>query len=143
MNRRIFGLATLALSAALAACRGTPDETRIREAIAAMEAAVEQHQPREFMAYVADDFTGGNGQYDRKAVQDTLRALLLRNEKIVIVLGSIDVQLQGTRATARVDATLTGGEGWLPDRGAVYAFTTGWKRDGSQWRCISANWEQK
>lgn len=137
--RRVFALLALLLFAA--GCSRTPDETQIREAIAAMEHAVEQRQPREFMAFVAEDFTGSEGSLDRAGMHNLLRAQLLGNQDIGVLLGPIEVTLTGERAVAKVSATLTGGSGgWLPERGAVYEFDTGWKKVGGEWRCISANW---
>lgn len=129
--------------AVLSGCSRTPEEQRIREAIAEMQKAVETREPRTFMRHVADDFTGNAGAVDRDGVHNLLRAQFLRNERIGVTLGPIDVERTGTRATATVTATLTGGSGgWLPERGALYRFTTGWKDDGGDWRCISAEWEQ-
>lgn len=123
-------------------CSLTPEEVRIREAIAAMEQAVESREPRSFMAYVADDFNGNAGAVDRVGVHNLLRAQFLRNESIGIVLGPITVERAGERATAKFTATLTGGDGgWLPKEGAVYEFTTGWKNDGGEWRCNNAEWK--
>lgn len=142
---RLFsrGLAVLALLLA-AACARTPEEQRIREAIAAMRKAVEAREPRTFMRYVADDFTGSKGSVDRAQLHNLMRAQFLRNEAVGVTLGPIDVALFDKRATATVTATLTGGsgEGWLPERGGAYRFTTGWKDVGGEWRCISAEWEQ-
>lgn len=140
---RLFsrGLGVLALIL-LAACSRTPEEQRIREAIAAMQKAVEAREPRTFMKYVADDFTGSKGSVDRTQLHNLMRAQFLRNEAVGVTLGPIDVELVGKRATATVTATLTGGSGgWLPERGGAYRFTTGWKDDGGTWRCISAEWE--
>lgn len=137
--RRVFAL--FALLFLVAGCSRTPDETLIREAITAMENAVEQRQPREFMTFVAEDFTGGEGGLDRNGLHNLLRAQILGNQAISVLLGPIDITLTGERATAKVSATLTGGSGgWIPERGAVYDFDTGWKKVGGEWRCISANW---
>jgi ketosteroid isomerase-like protein len=128
----------------LAACRHTPDEQRIREAVVAMQAAVEARDPRAFMRYVSDDFTGNDGQADRDGLHNLLRAQVLRNESVGVTLGPIDVDLQGDRATVHVTATLTGGSGGLlPERGSIYSITSGWKREGSEWKCFNAKWEQK
>jgi ketosteroid isomerase-like protein len=128
----------------LGACSHTPDEQRIRNAIAAMQQAVEAHQPRDFMNYVSADFTGEDGTVDRQGLANILRAEVLRNDVVGVTLGRIDIQMQGSRATVHVTATLTGGSGGLlPEHGAIYAITSGWKRDGNDWRCYNASWEQK
>ena len=128
----------------LTACTRTPDEQRIRNAITAMQQAVEAHQPRDFMAYVSPDFTGEDGTVDRAALANILRFQVLRDDKVGVTLGPIDVELQGDRATVHVVATLTGGSGGLlPEHGAIYSITSGWKRDSKDWRCYNASWEQK
>jgi hypothetical protein len=41
-------------------------------------------------------------------------------------------------------ATFTGGSGGLlPERGSIYSITSWWKRQGRDWICYSAHWEQK
>ena len=128
---------------AMAACHSTPDEQRIRDAMTAMQKAVEAHDPRGFMSYVSADFTGNDGQVDRDGLHNLLRAEVLRNESVGVTLGPIDVDLQGDRATAHVVATLTGGSGGLlPERGSIYSIASGWKREGGEWKCFNAKWEQ-
>lgn len=130
--------------ALLVACHRTPDEQRIRESIAVMQRSVEAGQPHDFMSYVTKDFTGNAGALDRDGLMNILRVEVLRNEKAGVALGPIDVDLQGDRATVHVTATLTGGAGGLlPDRASVYAITSGWRREGSDWRCYNAAWEQR
>jgi hypothetical protein len=133
----------------LSACAHTPDEQRIREAMAAMQQAMEARQLRDFLAYVDTDFAGNSGSVsdgsvDRATLANILRAEVLRNDRIGVSLGPIDVEIQGNRATAHVVATLTGGSGGLlPERGAMYSIVSGWKTDGRSWRCYNASWTQQ
>jgi ketosteroid isomerase-like protein len=137
-------LLVLLVFSLLAACSRTPDDERIRQTIAAMQQAMEQREPRTFMAHVADDFVGRSADFDRNALHNLLRAEVLRNDDIGVMLGPIDVDVQGDRASVRVTATFTGGSGGLlPEHGAIYAIDSGWRKEGSQWRCINARWEQK
>lgn len=134
----------IAVLLTLAACRHAPDEQRIREAVTAMQAAMEARDPRGFMLHVGTDFTGNDGQVDRGGLHNLLRAEVFRNESVGVTLGPIDVDLHGDRATVQVTATLTGGSGGLlPERGSIYSITSGWKREGSEWKCINAAWQQK
>jgi ketosteroid isomerase-like protein len=128
----------------LAGCHRTPDEQRIRDAVAAMQAAVEARDPRGFMRHVSADFTGNDGQADRDGLHNLLRAQVLRNESVGVTLGPIDVDLQGDRATVGVTVTLTGGSGGLlPEHGSIYSIVSGWKREGGEWKCFNAAWKQK
>ena len=134
---------TLAMLA-IAGCHRTPDEQRIRDTVVAMQAALEARDPRSFIGHVSADFTGNEGQVDRDGLHNLLRAQVLRNESIGVTLGPIDVELQGDRATVHATATFTGGSGgWLPERGSIYSITSGWKREGPDWKCYNANWQQK
>jgi ketosteroid isomerase-like protein len=134
----------LLMAILLAGCSRTPEEQRIRNAITAMQKAVQAHQPRDFMTYVSADFAGEDGTVDREGLANILRIQVLRNDEVGVILGPIDIQMQGSRATVHVTATVTGGSGGLlPEHGAIYAITSGWKKDGSDWRCYNASWEQK
>ena len=108
-----------------------------------MQAAVESRSPRDFLRFVTADFTGNENAVDRDALGNLLRVEILRNEQVGVTLGPIEIDLQGDRATVHVTATLTGGKGGLiPERGAIYSITSGWRREGRDWRCYTASWEQ-
>ena len=129
---------------AMAGCSRTPDDQRIRASIKAMQEAIEGHSPRDFLAFVTPDFTGNDNSIDRDGLGNLLRVEVLRNDVVGVGLGPIDVELDGDRATVNVVATITGGKGGLfPEHGAIYSITSGWRRDGKEWRCYAATWEQK
>lgn len=137
-------LLALALLASLTACSRKPDEQRIRDAITAMQQAMEQRDPRAFMRHVSSDFIGNDATMDRDALHNLLRAEVLRNDDIGVTLGPIDIDLGGGRATAKLTATFTGGAGGLlPERGSIYTFTSGWKKEDGEWRCFSARWKRQ
>jgi len=109
-----------------------------------MQQAMESRDPRAFMAHVSDDFIGNDADFDRNALGNLLRMEVLRNDSIGATLGPIDIEMQGDRARAQVLVTLTGGSGnLLPERGSIYAITSSWKRQGSEWRCYSATWKRE
>jgi hypothetical protein len=145
-NRRMRPIALCAVFAIVlaCACSRTPDEQRIRTAIEAMQQAAEQRNPRGFMAYVSDDFVGNDADFDRNALANLLRVQVFHNDQVGVTLGPIEIELQDGRATAHVMATLTGGSGGLlPESGAIYSITSSWKRNGRDWICYSARWQQK
>ena len=134
----------LTVVAITAGCARTPDEQRIRENMAAMQQALEAHQPKAFMAHISDDFIGKDAAFDRAELANLLRVEVLRNDQIGIVLGPIDVEIDGDRATAKVTATFTGGSGGLlPEHGSIYSIASSWKRAGRDWNCYSARWQQE
>ena len=141
---RLIVACLVVLLPVLCACSRSSDEERIRQAMAAMQQAMQERSPRAFMAHVGDDFVGNEAVFDKTALFNLLRVEVLRNDSVGVMLGPIDIELQGDRATAHVVATVTGGSGGLlPEHGAVYDITSGWKRQGREWVCISGRWEQK
>lgn len=137
-------LLAVCLAAIVAACARVPDEQRIRADIATMQHAVENHDLHGFMDHVSRDFTGNEGTFDHDGLANLLRLEVLRNDQVGVTLGPIDVEMQDNRATVSLTATLTGGPGSLiPDHLVIYTIRSGWKKEGSQWRCFNASWEQK
>jgi len=137
-------LILIALVVLLVACSRTSDEQRIREAMAAMQQAMEARDPRAFMSHITEDFVGNEAEVDRNALANLLRIEVLRNDRIGVTLGPIEIDMQGDRAKAQVLATFTGGSGGLlPEHGSVYAITSSWKHQGGEWRCYNARWKQQ
>jgi len=122
------------------------DEARIEQALVTMTEALEQGDISDFMAPVADDFVAVNGRLDRRAL-----GLLVRRERLAreaIRIQRLDTRIEifvnddkNPRAVATFRALATGGTGLLPDEGRFWRVETGWRRDGSDWRLISAEWQ--
>lgn len=124
-------------------CAHPSDEERIRSAIEAMKSAAEARQPAGVLAEVADDFTGNGGELDRDALGRFLKIQFLRNETVGVGLGPITVDVDGNRATAKFDVTLSdGSRRWLPAGRETRSAVTGWRREGSRWLCYNATWAE-
>lgn len=124
----------------LAACHRTPPEQALRDTIAKMQAAGEARDVDALFEPIAEDFAGSEGM-DRKAFRRYLTLMSMQNKRVGVGLGPIEVKLFGDRATATFNATITGGQGFLPEQAQVYAIETGWRRDGDEWKLISATWK--
>ncbi len=132
----------LLLCLACAACARQPDEEAIRERIGQMAGAAEAQDASDVMDGIATDFIG-NGEIDRAQLANLVRAQLLAGNAIGVDLGAIEVEVQGERAIARFQATLTDGSGrWIPDRRASLDFETGWRRESGDWVCYNAAWSR-
>lgn len=133
-------LASFALS--LVACSRPPDEQRLRETVQAMETAVVERSPGDFMQHVAADFIG-SGSVDRAALHNLLRAQLIRNASIGVTRSPLDIELQLPRATVRFNVVLTGGSGgMIPERAQGYDITSGWRLDeDGEWVLFLAEWK--
>lgn len=128
---------------AVAGCRHTPDETRVREAIASAEQAAEQADASGVVEPLSEDFDGNGGRLERKDIANLIRVARLRGEHVGAALGPITVEQRGERLVADFTVTLTRGSRLLPDAAGVYEVETAWRKEGGEWRCYSATWKRQ
>lgn len=124
----------------VAGCRHPPDETQVRAAIASATQATTRGDAGVLGDAFTDDFDGNHGELDQRAVRRMVAALALRGEHIGVTTGPISVERRGDRMLATFTVTLTSGGRVLPDQLGVYRVASGWRRDGSRWRCYTATW---
>ena len=138
-----FSLGLAVLFVALAGCRHTLDETRVREAIASVEQAAERADAGGVVEPLSEDFDGNGGRLERKDLANLIRLARLRGEHVGVTLGPISVERRGERLVASFTASLTQGSRLLPDAAGVYQVETAWRREGDEWRCYSATWKRQ
>jgi hypothetical protein len=139
-SRLFTAMALLSLLAA--ACSRPPDAQAIQTALEAMAEAANAGRADAVLEHVAGDFTGNQGAYDREAVARLVRAQLLARS-VSVRMGAVAVEPAGDRATARFELHVRDDSGrWLLERSATFAFVTGWRREGGDWRCVNAVWSR-
>lgn len=129
---------------ALAACHHASAEQQVRQAIESAAAAARADDPSEVLAVVSDDFTGNDGDLDRRGLHRLLALRALRQDRTGILLGPISFERKGDRIVARFKLVLTGGKpgDLLPDQSSIRTMTTAWRREDGKWRCYSAMWSR-
>ncbi|NID14019.1 nuclear transport factor 2 family protein [Luteibacter yeojuensis] len=130
------------LLASLSACRHAPDEDRVREAIAAIAEAAEAGKAGDTVEALTEDFEGNAGALDRRGLANLVRLYALRGQTVHVLMGPTEVTPRGDRMVATFTVTLTAGAGVLPDNAGAYEVETGWRKDGSEWRCFTATWKR-
>ena len=127
---------------ALAACHRTPAERQITQAIETAVGAARTNDASGVLATVSDDFTGNNGDLDRRGLRQLLAVRAFRQDKSGVLIGPVVFEHKGDRVIAKFNLVLTGGKpgDLLPEQSAIYAMTTAWRREGGRWRCYSAEW---
>lgn len=135
-------LAALALLVlALPACRRTPDEAQVREAIAAVVQAAEAGSASGVGKPLSEDFDGNAGTLDRRQLVDMVRLLALRGERIGVTMGPVSIERRGERMVASFTVTLSSGGKLLPDQLGLYQVESAWREEHGAWRCYSATWK--
>jgi ketosteroid isomerase-like protein len=143
--RRVLFAAAMLAALALAACHRAPAEQQIRQAIESAASAARANDTGALLAIVSDDFSGNDGELDRHGLRQLLAVRALRQDKTGVLIGPVSFDHAGDRIIAKFNLVLTGGKpgDLLPDRSAIYAMTTAWRREGNHWRCYNARWESK
>lgn len=141
-SRLPFTLLLLLAQFGLFSCSREPPEQALRSTIAGMQAAAEAHDTDALFEPIAEDFAGSEGM-DRQAFRRYVTLTGMRNQKVGVQLGPLDVKLFDQRATVSFTAALSGGANWLPERAQVYQVDTGWRLEDGEWKLISAKWEPK
>ena len=141
---RIFGRLAVLTVVLAAACAKPPAEQQLRDTISGMGEAIEAGDVGDFLKGVAVDFSGNEGQYDRRQLHAMLRGITMRHRDIGVALGPLDVTMHGDdRAVVKVNAVVTGQSGGLtPDASRRIHIDSGWRLDNGEWRCISASWQE-
>lgn len=132
----------LSLAPILGGCAREAPEQALRDTIAAMQAAAEARDTDALFEPIAEDFAASEGM-DRQGFRRYVTVMSLRNARVSVSLGPIDVKLFGDRATADFTAAVSGGAGLLPENAQVYDVSTGWRMADGEWQLISAKWTPK
>lgn len=116
-------------------------EQRVIAKIRDMEARIEAGERRAFLAHIAEGFKGRNGTMNREQVRAMVLLQLNRHKQLQAQLFPIRVAETGkSSASASFRALVSGGPGWIPDKGQLLEFDTGWVLVDDEWLLDSANW---
>ncbi|MEO8747793.1 MAG: hypothetical protein ABI379_09105 [Rhodanobacter sp.] len=126
----------------ISACRRTPDEIQVRQAIASGVRAAEEANAGGVVAILTDDFDGNAGALDRRALSAMVRVFALRGESLKANLGPISIERRGQRLVASFSLTLRAGGRLLPEQMGVYQVESAWRNEDGRWRCYNATWKQ-
>jgi hypothetical protein len=117
-------------------------EQQIIEVIREMEENGEASRRVAFMERVHIEFTGQRGQMLRDDFQRFMFLQWNRNQRLEARLFPIRVTDDGNdQASAGFKVLVTGGRGYIPERGQVYEVFTIWQRQDGDWQLFRADWE--
>ena len=146
--RRCLALGALVLI--LAACGSEPDspETRVREMVDAMQAAVERRSVQDAAALLASDYRDARHASKREAVA-TLFAYLRRNRQIHLftLIDDLEVAAGRQAATASVLVAMAGVpleslETVISLRADLYRFEMTLVQEGDDWVIGESSWQR-
>lgn len=144
LNLFAAGLVVMVL---LGACGNAPSvEQQIIASLESMEEAAETGKPMDFMGHVAKGFKGQQGTLERAEFQRYMLLQMSENRRLYANFFPIKVvgipELVGEpEASASFRLLVTGGNGFLPERGQLFDVQTEWIREGGDWLLFRADWE--
>ncbi|WP_240601778.1 hypothetical protein [Oleiagrimonas sp. MCCC 1A03011] len=130
------------LLALLSACHRSPPEQQVRAAILQAVEAARSRDAGALDDLLTPDFVMPDSRFDRRRLLGLLRVARLRNEKVSVLLGPVDVEMRGERIVATFTVTLGGGGRLIPERLGVYRVESAWREEGGDWLCYSARWKR-
>ena len=117
-------------------------EQQIINTIEQMEIHFEAGESRAFVGYLTDDFKAPGAGMNRDQIRAFLILQLKRYKELDARILSIQVnEREPGKATAKFNALVTGGPGWIPENGQLYAFETFWRLESGDWLLEAAYWE--
>lgn len=124
---------------------GCKDERTIEQQIIAVIGEMEENGEAgnrgAFMGRVHADFAGQSGGMTRDDFQRYMYIQWNQNSRLHAQLFPITVTEDwNEQASARFKVLVTGGRGFLPERGQVFDVFTIWQREDGDWFLFRADW---
>ncbi|RLT92997.1 nuclear transport factor 2 family protein [Ketobacter sp.] len=137
----ICGLLVTLLSSLLACSPPDSAEQIIAEHIATLETAIEEKDPDPVLALIHDNFSTRTG-VDKLWVKRTMAFYMLKHANIAILTSGLHIEVLDDTATARLTAVVSGGQGLIPEQGALYQIETEWRLHEGDWQLIYGDWRR-
>lgn len=137
-----FSLYLIWVTLLISGCEKTPTVEAIRTHIDAMVDGIERKKPDDVLAYMHDDFSTPDGQ-DKQWAKRLMLFHMMRQHSINIVTSQLNITEQDEfSADAQFHVLLTGGEGLIPQQGALYQVNSQWRLQNGNWLLIHASWSK-
>ncbi|MDH4163051.1 MAG: hypothetical protein OEW15_10235 [Nitrospirota bacterium] len=130
----------------LSGCTRETEEGKIKKVISSIQAAAESKRILAVLEHLSKDYRDPQGN-DYEGIKGLLSFYFFKHQAVHVYIPAIDIAVTGYTATAAFDAVLTGrpadGSGGtiIPESLGVYRFDVSLKREGDQWKVLSAKWE--
>lgn len=126
----------------LPGCSEPPsDDTRLRQAIAAMEKAAEAKAIRPILAFLADDFLG-NKVYRKANIGGMLLLHFRQNQHIHVYVHIVKMEVKGETAKLQCQVVLAGrDEKIIPKQARILVIDSDWQKRDGEWKVVRASWQ--
>jgi hypothetical protein len=132
----------------IAACTRATEEDRIEKIVTTVQTAAEEKKVLSIQEHISRSYRDPRG-HDYEGIKGLLAFYFFRHKTVSVYLSGLEATVSGPDATARFQALLTakGIDGEeasiiLPDALGAYHFEVEFRKEGTEWKIVSANWER-
>ncbi|MEE9912984.1 MAG: hypothetical protein K4571_14825 [Deltaproteobacteria bacterium] len=135
------------LAAVVLGCHKETEEDRVRKVIGDIQAAGEEKNIRKIMNNLSKTYSDPRG-FNYEGIHGLLVGYFFRYPKVTIYLNGLAVSVEETSARAVFQTVLTSGEktgsvtDLIPQSLGAWDFDVSLKKEGKDWKVVSAKWEQ-
>lgn len=124
-------------------CHRTSAEQQVRDAVGRAAQAARDRDAGALDDLLSEDLATPGHDLDRARLLGLLRLARLRDERVSVLMGPVEIEPRGARMLARFTVTLGGGGRLIPEHLGVYRVESAWRREDGDWRCYSASWKRR
>lgn len=143
--KQLFLIACVAfLLAAAAGCAKDTEQDKVKKVITGIQQAAEEKDVRDILANLSKTYRDPQGN-DHDAIKGLLLGYFFRHQAVHVYIPDIAVSVEGDAAKADFQAVLTGNPssgGPVPESLGVHVFAVKLKKEGTEWKVVSATWNQ-
>lgn len=147
MRKTLTVLVCLNLILLAAGCRRSTEEDRVKAVITTIQKAAEEKDIGEVLEHLSKTYRDPQG-HDYNGIKGLLLMYFYRHQRVSIYIPGIEAIVTEASARAVFEAVLTGAgtpesrPGMLPEALGVYSFDLTLKKEGKDWKVLSAAWQR-
>jgi len=148
MKNLISMFLVIAALAQIISCTRETEEDKVKQVVIAVQKAAEEKKIKAIQEHLSRSYRDPQG-HDYDGIKGLLAFYFFRHRTVAVYISGLETSVNGPEATARFQALLTakGIDGeeagiLLPDALGAYRFDVSFRKEGKDWKVISATWQR-
>jgi hypothetical protein len=147
MRKTLTILVCLNLIILATGCRTETEEDRVKTVITKIRKAAEEKDTGDVLQHLSRTYRDPQ-DHDYNGIKGLLLMYFYRHQRVAVYIPGIEVTVTDASARAGFEAVLTGAgtpesqPGILPETLGVYSFDVALRKEGKDWKVVSAAWQR-
>lgn len=131
----------------MSGCHADTEQDKVKKVVHKVQRAAENKDVKQVLSHLSKTYKDPQGN-DYDDIKDLLMYYFFRHAKVSIFIANLEVRVDGSFATARCQAVLSGRNNLestgdiLPEALGTYNFDVTLALESGEWRIVSAKWER-